>query len=494
VPEADRSAKQAAALREGDKDVIAINTEHREYRASKALWAQYRDLYAGGAQFKAQAGQYLIRRNREPGEIYAERLDRAFYENYIGSIVDWYGATLFRREPVISLDGDNVRAREYFNALIGDCDRKGTHLSDFFRAQMINAMICGASYTLVDFPRTAGKAQNRAEEEAMGASRAYLVAYAAEDLINWSRDERGEFDWVVLRTSMVRQESWDNPRLLRETYWYYFDRQRFRTYRQTGPAEMFGGANGTGEIELVDEGLHGFAKQRRVPLFEMRLSEGMWLLNKSAQLQLEHFNKSNALAWALTMGLFAQPVVYSEREWNKVVGESYYIQLGPQDRFGWTEPEGHVYEIAASNLNRLKDEIYRVCYAISQAGPAGGEGRPVSGLSKQRDFAVTQEVLRGYGDAIKDTVRRVLLAVEEAREDGLRIGVSGLDEFDIGDFTSEVEDARRLLDLGIESPALRRQVYKKLAFKYLCDERQDVKDTIAREIDEWIKRVGEQGE
>ena len=37
----------------------------------------------------------------------------------------------------------------------------------------------------------------------------------------------------------------------------------------------------------------------------------MWLMNKSASLQLEHFNKSNALSWALTMGLFAMPVVYT---------------------------------------------------------------------------------------------------------------------------------------------------------------------------------------
>ena len=91
---------------------------------------------------------------------------------------------------------------------------------------------------------------------------------------------------------------------------------------------------------MVAEGRHGLAKQSRVPLVELRVSEGLWLLNKAASLQLEHFNKSNALGWALTMGLFAMPVIYSERDWNQVMGESYYIQLGPQDRFGWTEPQG----------------------------------------------------------------------------------------------------------------------------------------------------------
>ena len=85
---------------------------------------------------------------------------------------------------------------------------------------------------------------------------------------------------------------------------------------------------------------------------ELAVSDGLWLLNKAASLQLEHFNKSNALGWALTMGLFAMPVIYSERDWNQVMGESYYIQLGPQDRFGWTEPQGTVYQIAADNLTQ----------------------------------------------------------------------------------------------------------------------------------------------
>ena len=112
----------------------------------------------------------------------------------------------------------------------------------------------------------------------------------------------------------------------------------------------------------------------------------------------------------------------------------------------------------------------------------------MSALSKQRDFAITQEVLRGFGDLVKDGLRRVLTAVSAAREDGLAISVTGMDEFDIGDFSAEIDDASRLLGLGVDSPTLRRQIFKKLAFKFLCDERQETKETIGREIDEWIAR------
>jgi hypothetical protein len=46
-----------------------------------------------------------------------------------------------------------------------------------------------------------------------------------------------------------------------------------------------------------------------------------------------------------------------------------------------------------------------------------------------------------------------------------------------------LEDATKLLGLGIESETLKRQVFKKLAFKYLCDVRQEIKNQVADEID-----------
>src|SRR5258706_6795400 len=76
---------------------LDITREHPEYAGKQEIWRRYRDLYAGGEQFKANASQYLIPRHKEPPQIYYERLSRVFYENYAGSIIDWFAATLFRR-------------------------------------------------------------------------------------------------------------------------------------------------------------------------------------------------------------------------------------------------------------------------------------------------------------------------------------------------------------------------------------------------------------
>ena len=453
----------------------AIDSEHPEYRAKRGLWKKYRDLYVGGEQLRASASEYLIRRQKEAPEVYGERLERVFYENYAGSIVDWYAATLFRREPLILSEGDDLRARSFLNAFSEDCDLRGNTLTEFYRKQMLDALVCGVSYTLADFPRSACQPETLAEEDRVGTSRAYLSHCPAEQLINWAVDERGDFEWVVIRNKFDSMPTLDSATRNEQTRWIYYDRRNFKIYRAADEQGR------TGAPQLESEGEHAFAAQGRVPLFALRVPEGLWLMNKAGLLQLEHFNKSNALGWALTLGLFATPVIYSDREWNQMLGDSYYIQLGQQDRFGWTEPEGKVFQLAADNLTRLQEEIYRVCYLMSQAGSP--LARAQSGLSKQRDYAITQEVLRAFGDAVKDTLKRVLRAVIAARKDDLSVDVSGLDEFDIAEFSGELDDARTLLSLGIESPTLRKQIFKKLAFKFLSDVRQEVKDRIASEIE-----------
>lgn len=457
-----------------------IDREHSEYRRHKLMWRMYRDLYTGGQEFKVRAAEYLLRRQKEPLDVYSERLHRVFYENYIGSIIDWYAATLFRREPTVHVEEGLDSGRRFLTEFSDDCDRRRTKLSTFFRHRLTDALIFGSSHVLIDFPRAFTAPQNRAEEDSQGISRAFLVPFEAEDLINWSCDERGDYEWVVLRRKIRRQPRVDSPDTVDETYWYYYDKQFYRTYRRIEAGEE------PHSIELVAQGTHCLARVGRVPLITFKLSQGLWLMNKAANLQLEHFNKSNALGWAITMGLFAMPVIYSDREWNQIVGESYFIQLGPGDKFGWTEPDGKVYQIAAQNLESLKEEIYRVCYLSQASGEMTG-GHSQSALSKQLDFAITQEVLRGYGAAIKEAITSVVMAISDARQDELAVSVSGLDELDISDFSTELQQATALLQTGIDSPTLKQQIFERLAFKYLSDARQETKEQIASEISAQLK-------
>src|SRR5438067_4884860 len=250
-----------------------IDREHPDFTRQKRMWRMYRDLYSGGHDFKEHAAEYLLRRQKEPLDVYSERLHRVFYENYIGSIIDWYSATLFRRGPSLNFEGDNGTGQSFLSELADDCDLRGTNITAFFRRCFTDALITGRSHILIDFPRLARTPTNRAEEDAIGLSRAYLVRYRAEDLINWSFDERGDFDWIVLKQSVERQLSVDAPQVVQETYWYYFDKTEYRRYRRaerTNPNLNFGLAGGLGEnksqdIQLIEQGAHSPVRQKRHP-------------------------------------------------------------------------------------------------------------------------------------------------------------------------------------------------------------------------------------
>jgi hypothetical protein len=78
---------------------------------------------------------------------------------------------------------------------------------------------------------------------------------------------------------------------------------------------------------------------------------------------------------------------------------------------------------------------------------------------------------------------QVLGAVAAARQDEVSIEVTGLDDFDIDEFGTELEDAKNLLGLGIGSATLTKQVFKRLALKYLSDARPEVKNQVVEEIE-----------
>lgn len=453
-----------------------ITKESNEYRNWKSIFESYTDLYAGGAQFKAKANQYLYRRHREPGEIFGERAERAFYENYIGSIIDWYASTLFRREALFTVDEATKNEAQFYFGFLQNCDRNGTGISDFFRKRFCEALVYGRSYVCLEFPLQTTIFANRSEELKAGADRPYLVGYTPVSTLSKRYDDFGKLEQI---TFIVSETAGSGIGEAKAKKLLAYDQENFYLIAQDE-------STANKEFRILSTGRHSCASQLMPPVFELEVSEGMWLMNKAASLQLEHYNKSNSLAWSLGMALYATPVIYSKKDWSKMLGESYYIHLDPEDKFGWTEPEGNVYKIAMDNLNRLQEEIYRTCYVLNQSKSWLGGSKAESASSKKQDYQITQEVLRAYGDNVKDCLKKVLHSVVVARKDRVALTVGGLDQFEVGELKEELDDAKALLALGIESQTFKRQLFKRLALKLLSDSNELTKNRIASEIDETL--------
>lgn len=451
--------------------------ESEEYLSWKPILETYTDLYSGGAQFKAKAQKYLYRRHREPGEIFQERSDRAFYENYIGSIIDWYASTLFRREAIITINEASTQEAKFYFSFLQNCDRNGTNISDFFRKRFNEALVYGRSYICLEFPFRSEVYANRYEELLFGADQPYLVGHCPLNTVNKIYGESGKLAQI---TFVLEEEKENDKDATRRTRYITYDRDAFYIVEKRVN-------NSISDYKLIAEGAHSCTNQRCVPVVELEITEGMWLMNKAASLQIEHYNKSNSLAWSLGMALYATPVIYSKKDWTKMIGESYYIHLDPDDKFGWTEPEGKVYTIALGNLNRLQEELYRTCYLLSQSKSWLGGARNESAQSKIRDYQITHEVLRAYGDSVKNCMNRVLALAAEVTSSSISFSVGGLDQFEPGEFRDELEEAKSVISLGFESKTFKQQLFKRLAFKLLSDVNESTKAQIAEEIDQSLE-------
>ena len=137
-----------------------------------------------------------------------------------------------------------------------------------------------------------------------------------------------------------------------------------------------------------------------------------------------------------------------------------------------------------SDRARLKDEIYRICYLMVQASGTGAANVSQSAASKQRDYSITHEVLRAYGDMLKDAMKNTLRIVAAARKDEITVDVKGLDQFDIGELSGELQDAQQLLQIVPNSPTFRKELQKRLALKALDDSEPALKNQIVREIEQ----------
>ena len=64
------------------------------------------------------------------------------------------------------------------------------------------------------------------------------MSYAADELINWSYDEHGHYQWVVLRTQSLKKAKIEDPAWIKQTRWVYYDKENYRIYEQAETARI----------------------------------------------------------------------------------------------------------------------------------------------------------------------------------------------------------------------------------------------------------------
>jgi hypothetical protein len=151
---------------------MAANAQHLDYLANLPIWRRARDVVAGEDAIKYRGEAYLPKLVDQNDDEYASYKARACFFNATNRTADGFLGLIFRREPTVKLPDRNSGVGGSLRVFSEDVDLMGTSLQTYCKAVTSEVITVGRCGSLIDW-------------EESGEKRAFVVRYAAEDIINW---------------------------------------------------------------------------------------------------------------------------------------------------------------------------------------------------------------------------------------------------------------------------------------------------------------------
>ncbi len=178
---------------------MPANTTHPDYDANLATWLRARDVIAGEDAVKLGGIKYLPRLDSQSENEYLGYKSRACFFNASSRTCDGFLGLLFRRDPEVKLPDRHAGVGGALRVFTDDVDLMGTSLFTFCKGVVGEVLTLGRCGTLIDW-------------QADGESRAYVVRYAAEDILNWQTQRingRNVVTMIALREMVERPDELD---------------------------------------------------------------------------------------------------------------------------------------------------------------------------------------------------------------------------------------------------------------------------------------------
>lgn len=482
------------------------------------LWEKLDDLYTGGFQIESRASKYIPSLIGERINRHKERLQSAAYINYFGEIVGYFISALFTQELSVTegADSDNPRTPggEVTPGLYGEfaknADGKGSPLQKVLRDLLRTAAIKKRALLMVDMPARPADAKiaSRADEERLGLDRVWCTELPLESLIDWECDDQGELLWAIVnRIECKRRTPRDYRNQVVETF-KVWERDEdsgqvsWALYRAAYPKGKRPKDND--KVDQVDAGTVSF---KRIPILELCLPDDLWIGNKIGPGAIEHYQRRTSLNAAENKSLVSLPVykkgpqvgavggaVPSPQQRNPAAGRDPvgkftamgFVEIGKDDAIEFAEPHGRCYELVDKQLDKLKDELFRVTHqmAMSVGNDAGSTRR--SGESKKQDRSDIGIVLGAFGSEVRSFALKLYDTIAGARGDDVEWTAHGLDDYDTEDRAELLAEALQLNDLKIPSVTFRRLHTTRVALRIVRNAPPVTQDQIRKEIQDNI--------
>lgn len=461
-----------------------LDLQHPDYAKYKDLWSDVELIVKGGQALAKAAERFLWRKPAELATVYAARCEQFAPQSIVGTAVGWYEQAMFGNQPAVASGDPKETAvtpakapKDFLTTFFAGCDAgRKVKLVDMFRQVFRGMLMYRCYHVLVDLPRTVGEVTSRADQRAKGGLDPFLVPYEPCQVINWSKDASGAYEWVVIATTEVQTKF--GAAATSVDRWYHFDRTTVTIYE----AERKEGKK-VDEAAEVHSGPHAMADNDRVPLLTFEVPDLLWLCDRVYPQSVAHMNADAVLGWALFMAALPVPVITGDFKAAPVASETSFIQLGDGGKFEFAEPSGSSFEHLKLRVDGLMQEVHRQMYLLSQARTDSSTAAAASGLSKQIDMQPADDVLAGLGGILSAAIEETCNAVAAVRGDAGAFTVRGFDDFADPDTSGELDNCQKSLDLGIPSETIRKALYKRAARAALPGESEETFTKGDKEID-----------
>lgn len=482
---------------------------HPERERWQWKWPEYRLAYKGGHEFLMAAGElvrgrdgrsdatlasivpvnqqtprrrFLRQLEGEPNETYYAFWDRAYYLNYLGGILDYFRHYLFSQPPIIRpTEGRDVP--DWWTAFYDDATGNGKGYVDFVKEAFLDVEIDRYAGWLFGTNLLVGAADPEDDQ-------VVLTPYRAEEIYDWQRDQAGELEWIVLcKKESVRDFPDDRKQYQEITF---INRDEWQTWQVTQNAK------GEYSIESLGGAVHGLGC---VPFEMLEIPHGLWVTDKLYSWQIDLFNKMCRLGNAQLMGCIVQPFIQSSDPGaqNRIFGEGVLLTLksadavgGGAEDMGWKSPDVGPLEFIAAQIEKERDEGYRIAYSMSTAVDATASRLAQSGISKQEDRKQAEVILIGLGSYIKPSMVRTANMLSRIYGDDITWMVDGYDNFQVSSLEEELQTASLVSAFGFWSKTAEAELHKTIETgRILGHVDEEVKETIRKEIDERMEQEQE---
>lgn len=458
--------------------IVLAKRKHPLYEDNLDNWTLYRDAVKGGDNFVNSDNLFTHR--LEDTEDYDERLTRAYYLNYCEVIPSIYNNYIFKEKIERPADENLMLFRT-------NVDGRGTNISSFVKKVGFFSKIFGAMHVMVDMPAKEAKKTTKNKAKALNLSPYCSLVYPSQ-LVDWSLDANGNFNWVVIETTYYSDLDPAKERVT-QTHYKLITTEEWRVEDDKGnPVKYEDGRpnKGTNELGIVP----------LVTIYHQDIDDdkiGESLIKDIVYINRSILNWSSCIDEMIERQTFSQLVVPDDGTLSEAseTGDDPLRRVSTSSVWTFNSDARHAPAYISPNTenintiwNLIIDHVKEIFRIGGLVGSTEDMYSGTSGRSKQMGFLSVNSALADtsskYQKLENDICRLAYMWQGKNAEEYIETRYP--DSFDVSALSDEIDAHFKVMEKNF-SETLNKEMMKNIARKAIPLATENIKSTVEGEID-----------